>query len=102
MGTGFTLALLLMGSIREILGSGTFFDMKVPLMGTVFEPMMFFMLPPGGFFVFGICICLVQLIMNKQEKHSSGKEPSPCGTSSASDCLACAGCNLCKGKGDDK
>ena len=44
MGVGFTLALLLMGSIREILGCGTFFDMQLPLFGTVFEPMMFFML----------------------------------------------------------
>ena len=101
MGTGFTLALLLMGSIREILGCGTFFDMQLPLFGSTIEPMMFFMLPPGGFFVFGICICLVQLIMKKQEKHASGKGTSPCGSSSPNDCLSCAGCNLCKGKEED-
>ncbi|MBO4746597.1 MAG: electron transport complex subunit E, partial [Clostridiales bacterium] len=99
MGTGFTLALLLMGTIREILGCGTFFDMKLPLFGDVFEPMMFFMLPPGGFFVFGICICFVQIIMKKQEKHASGKSSTPCGVAGdSSDCLSCGGCSLCKGK----
>ena len=99
MGTGFTLALLMMGSIREILGCGTFFDMKLPLFGDVIEPMMFFMLPPGGFFVFGICICIVQAVMKKQEKHASSKSSTPCGVAGdKSDCLSCGGCSLCKGK----
>ena len=39
--------------------------------------------------------------LKKQEKHSSGKEPSPCGTSSVNDCLSCAGCNLCNNKKED-
>ena len=101
MGVGFTLALLMMGSIREILGCGTFFDMQLPLFGDVIEPMMFFMLPPGGFFVFGICICIVQAVMKKQEKHASSKSSTPCGVAGdKSDCLSCGGCSLCKGKGE--
>lgn len=48
MGVGFTVALLCLGSVREILGAGTLFD--VQLFGDSFEPWTVMMLPPGGFF----------------------------------------------------
>ncbi len=48
MGAGFTLALVLVGTVREILGNGTF--MGVPVMGTSFEPVLLMVLPPGAFF----------------------------------------------------
>lgn len=68
MGVGFTLALFLMGSIREILGSGAW--MGVTLTANYIEPMTIFMLAPGGFFVFG---CLVALI-NKISKGEAIKK----------------------------
>lgn len=52
MGLGFTLALVAMGSLREILGNGTFFGM--PLMGKAYVPILVMILPPGGFFTFGL------------------------------------------------
>ena len=50
-GAGFTLALLCLGSVREILGSGTLFG--VQLFGDAFQPWLVMILPPGGFFVLG-------------------------------------------------
>jgi electron transport complex protein RnfE len=52
VGTGFTLGLLLLGSVREILGAGTLFGL--PLFGEQFQPWVVMLLPPGGFFVLGI------------------------------------------------
>ena len=49
MGIGFTLALALMGTIRELLGSGTLLGYSV--LGSWFTPIGFFNLAPGGFFV---------------------------------------------------
>lgn len=51
MGLGFTFALLCLGSVREILGAGTF--LGVPLLGQNFEPWIIFLLPSGGFFTLG-------------------------------------------------
>ena len=48
MGVGFTLALLCLGGVREILGSGSLFD--VPLFGSGFQEWVIMVLPTGGFF----------------------------------------------------
>lgn len=52
MGLGFTLTLLLMGSIREFFGAGTLFGIAITK--NLFEPMAILVRSPGGFFVFGI------------------------------------------------
>ena len=52
MGIGFTLILLVMGGIREVLGSGSFLGLSV--MGANFEPWVIMVLPPGGFLTLGI------------------------------------------------
>ncbi|OGK99292.1 MAG: electron transport complex subunit RsxE [Candidatus Rokubacteria bacterium RIFCSPLOWO2_02_FULL_73_56] len=57
MGIGFTIALLLMGSVREILGSGTF--LGVSLFGPGFEPWVIMVLPPGGFFTLAFVLLTV-------------------------------------------
>ena len=49
MGFGFTIALLCLGVVREIMGSGTFFGLQV--MPDRFQTWSIFVLPPGGFFV---------------------------------------------------
>ena len=96
MGTGFLLALVLLGSIREILGNGTFFDFSLPFFGTLIEPMMFFSLPPGGFFVYGICICFVQIIIKKIEKHKQHLEYDKPESSQ------CNSCGFCPSPQDDE
>jgi electron transport complex protein RnfE len=50
-GIGFTIALLLMGIPREVLGNGTFLNVRV--MPHSFEPWVVMLLPPGGFFMIG-------------------------------------------------
>jgi electron transport complex protein RnfE len=54
VGIGFTIALVMMGGFREILGIGTFFD--IPLFGPNFEPWVVFVLPAGGFLTLGFII----------------------------------------------
>ena len=56
MGVGFTAAMLAMGIIRELLGAGTVFGL--PVLSGFMEPIIIFLLPPGGFFVFGMLIAL--------------------------------------------
>lgn len=56
MGVGFTAALLAMGIIRELLGAGTVFGM--PILSGFMDPIIIFLLPPGGFFVFGMLIAI--------------------------------------------
>lgn len=53
-GTGFTIALLMMGIPREVLGNGTFLGVHV--MPNGFELWVVMMLPPGGFFMIGVLL----------------------------------------------
>jgi len=56
MGVGFTIGLLALGVVREILGAGTLFG--VALFGAGFQPWVIMVLPPGGFFVLGAWLLL--------------------------------------------
>lgn len=64
MGCGFTAALVLMGGIRELLGNGTIFGW--PESGLI-PPITIFVLPAGGFFVFGMLIWLANKISAKKD-----------------------------------
>ncbi|MBR6580181.1 MAG: electron transport complex subunit E [Ruminococcus sp.] len=64
MGIGFTLALFLMGSIREIIGAGQWFGMNIPVLHE--NPMLIFIMPAGGFFTLGIIIAMVNKIANRK------------------------------------
>ena len=77
MGIGFTLALLVIGSIREILGSGTWFG--IPITANLFEPISIFVLAPGGFLVFGCVIALLNKVSNGKavKRKSFGCESCP-------------------------
>ena len=75
MGVGFTAALLAMGIIRELLGAGTVFG--IPLLSNFMDPIIIFLLPPGGFFVFGILIAIAGKLS------AEGKAPETMG------CAAC-------------
>jgi electron transport complex protein RnfE len=54
MGTGFIIALLLMGGVREVIGYGTFLGYS--LFGASYEPWIIFILPPGGFLTIGFIL----------------------------------------------
>lgn len=72
MGLGFTIALFFMGAIRELLGAGTLFGYTVT--AELISPSIIMLLPPGGFFVFGILIA----IANKLDKRPVSERPSGC------------------------
>ncbi len=65
MGLGFTLALLCLGSVREILGSGTL--LGIPLFGEGYQPWVVMILPPGGFFVLGAWLLLFDWLKQRTE-----------------------------------
>ncbi|RKX67676.1 electron transport complex subunit RsxE [candidate division TA06 bacterium] len=66
-GLGFILAIFLIGSFREILGSGTFFGF--PVFGHAFTkiPVLFFVLPPGGFLVIAFLMVLMNMYKQRRE-----------------------------------
>ena len=65
MGVGFTLALTLIGMIRELIGSGCLFGMQV--MSASYEPMLLFVMASGGFLTFGILLGLFNLVVRRIE-----------------------------------
>jgi len=64
MGLGFTLALTIIGSLRELLGNGTLFGMTVT--ANLFDPAIIMILPPGGFLAFGITMGLLNKFTSKK------------------------------------
>ena len=72
MGIGFTLALTLMGAIRELIGNGSVFG--ISLLGASYEPMLLIVLASGGFLTFGLLMGLVNLAVRKFESKHAKKE----------------------------
>ena len=54
MGTGFTLALFVLGAVREIFGSGTLLGFS--LFGASYQPFLLMILPPGAFITLGLLL----------------------------------------------
>lgn len=67
MGLGFTLAITLLGALREILGNGTvtLFDAELLNLGDGYAPALVFLLPPGGFLAIGFLMALKQKLWKK-------------------------------------
>lgn len=66
MGLGFTLSLTLIGIIRELLGAGAFFGMAIP--GIEDIAMTVFILPAGGFLVYGFMMALFNQLFVKYDE----------------------------------
>lgn len=86
MGLGFTLALFIMGSIREIIGTGSIFGINIPFISQ--NPMSIFIMPAGGFFTLGVIIAVVNKLKNKKPP----KEIS---------CANCPNANACSLKSEE-
>ena len=87
MGIGFTLALFLMGSVREIIGSGKWMGLTIPVISD--NPMLLFIMPAGGFFTLGVIIALVNKLSNKKPPQELG-------------CSGCPNADKCGKAGDCK
>lgn len=70
IGLGFTFALVIIGSIREILGAGTW--LGIDLFGPAYQPVLLFIMPSGAFLTLGFIIALVnklkEYLKNKSEE----------------------------------
>ncbi len=66
MGLGFTLALCILGAIREILGNGTL--LGISLFGEGFQPATVMILPPGAFIALGCVLAVINVIAAKKER----------------------------------
>lgn len=64
MGVGYTVAVVLLGSLREIFGAGTFFGKE--LFGASFQPAGIFVMAPGAFILLGILIGIFNAVRNKK------------------------------------
>ncbi|MBI5286391.1 MAG: electron transport complex subunit RsxE [Deltaproteobacteria bacterium] len=67
MGVGFTVTLVILASVREILGQGTFFG--YPILSKILEPWLVMILPPGAFIALGLFIGLVNYLTGKKGEH---------------------------------
>jgi electron transport complex protein RnfE len=64
MALGFSVALVMLGAIREILGNGSLFG--VDLFGPAFEPWVIMILPPGGFITLGLLLALFATVRERR------------------------------------
>ena len=95
MGVGFTAALLAMGIIRELLGAGTVFGL--PVLSGFMDPIIIFLLPPGGFFVFGILVAIAGKLSEE------GKAPETMGCASCPLAVSCSNVQeKCEKEGGEK
>ena len=70
MGLGFTFALFIIATVREIFGAGTFLGHEV--FGSAFQPASIIGMAPGGFLVLGIIVAVIQLIQRKKKEKKEG------------------------------
>lgn len=75
MGLGYTLALIILASIRELLGAGTLFDYQI--MSASYQPALIAIMPPGAFIILGILIGIFNKVrMNNEEKKAAEETKS--------------------------
>ena len=82
MGAGFTIALFITATIREIIGSGTWLGFELPVITNFNVPIL--TMAPGGFVVFGVLMALVKII-------SKGKAP----VRKDAGCAGCPSAGIC-------
>jgi len=92
MGLGYTWVLTGIALIREILGNGTILNFQV--LPSSYQPILFFVLPPGGFLVFALFISLNLFIKSRLKALSA--------TGNAASGCAQSGCNGCGINGEQK
>lgn len=88
MGLGFTVALIIIGLVREFLGAGTAFGITIYEASAVFEPISIITKAPGAFLVLAMLAALQNKLKMKAATNGvNGGEEKGC----ASDCESCGG-----------
>lgn len=83
MGLGFTVALVLIGSVRELLGAGSIFGISLP---DGFEPIAFFVRAPGAFLVLAVLVAIMNAIGIKTRANKLTQGCDGCCASCAAGC----------------
>ena len=102
MGFGFTIALTILGLIREILGAGQAFGHQLlPLADSAtgkmgYTPITIFIHAPGAFFVLALLVAIMNVVRKKAEE--KGKPLPPAQGCLAGDCAGCSASSMCTGK----
>ncbi|MDD7740243.1 MAG: electron transport complex subunit E, partial [Lachnospiraceae bacterium] len=74
MGIGFTIGLTCIGMVRELIGAGTLFDLKV--MPSSYEPLTIFIMAPGAFLVLAMLVALQNRIRRGKAKKQGKPVPN--------------------------
>ena len=72
MGLGFTCSITLIGIVRELIGNGSVFGIN--LLGASYEPMLLFVLAPGGFITFGLLLGIINAITARRAAKKGGDQ----------------------------
>ena len=73
MGLGFTMALSILGTIREILGAGQVFGITI-LPETIYQPITIFLLAPGAFMALGAMLAVYNYVKKVKASSDKGSE----------------------------
>ena len=67
IGIGFTIALSVLGAVRELFGQGTItlYENAIPVFGPSFQPFKFMIEAPGAFVCLGLMLCIMNLLGKK-------------------------------------
>jgi Na+-translocating ferredoxin:NAD+ oxidoreductase subunit E len=71
-GGGFMVAMVMMGAVREVLGSGTF--LGIPVLGSAFEPWVIMVLPPGGFLTLAFLLLALNWAQRRRAAQAQVRE----------------------------
>lgn len=90
MGLGFTMSLTFLGSIREILGNGTWFGM--PVMPESYEPLRIMVQAPGAFICLGLILAGMNMLNFRQARRKGEQAEA---MAQQQGCGGCGGCAAC-------
>ena len=97
MGLGFTVAITILGAVRELLGAGTILSgtaLAIQIPADFYTPASIFILAPGAFFVLAFCIAIMNKIKAKHGMEPA-KVPDYCGKDGS--CASCSN-SMCAGR----
>lgn len=92
MGLGFTCSLTIIGLIRELIGAGTAFDVRI--MPAAYEPFSIFVMAPGAFFVLAILTAVQNKLKLKSATNGDAPAVNPKPLACGGNCAECVG-NTC-------
>lgn len=96
MGLGFTIALIIIGGIREVIGAGTIFGAPV-FAASFYEPALLIILAPGGFITLGVLMAIIHQVKIHKELKSRTQvaESTYDGWAELNSCGGCALASTC-------